>query len=111
MSAERVSDAIELTVTSREGEARTVGANPGLSLMEALRDAGVEQIEALCGGCCSCGTCHVYVEPQHDLTPMTEGENDLLEFSEHRRPHSRLACQIRLNAAMHGLRITIAPAD
>jgi 2Fe-2S ferredoxin len=31
--------------------------------MEVLRDHGFDDLLALCGGCCSCATCHVFVDP------------------------------------------------
>jgi 2Fe-2S ferredoxin len=68
---------------------------------------------ALCGGCCSCATCHVHVDPDFAalLPPMSEDENDLLDSSDHRNETSRLSCQIHLTAALDGLRVTIAPED
>lgn len=102
-----------LTIVTREGERRSVEAQPGLSVMEIIRDAGVDELMALCGGCCSCATCHVYVAAGHEaaLAAMAPDEDDLLESSEHRTPASRLSCQIRFDAALDGLRVTIAPED
>jgi 2Fe-2S ferredoxin len=81
--------------------------------MEAIRDAGIDELLALCGGCCSCATCHVFVDPDFaDLLPtMTEDENDLLDSSDHRTAASRLSCQIPLSAALDGLAVRIAPED
>ena len=39
-----------LNVVTREGERVAIDAPPGLSLMETMRDAGVDEILALCGG-------------------------------------------------------------
>lgn len=100
-------------VTTRDGAQRTVAADPGLSLMEAIRDAGVDELLALCGGCCSCATCHVKIDPAFVglLPPISEDESDLLDSSEHRDEHSRLSCQIPMTAELDGLRVTIAPED
>jgi ferredoxin len=49
----------EVSVTFVTGETRMVAATPGVSLMEALRAAEQDAVLALCGGNCSCGTCHV----------------------------------------------------
>ncbi|MDO9490591.1 MAG: 2Fe-2S iron-sulfur cluster-binding protein, partial [Sphingomonadaceae bacterium] len=85
----------------------------GLSVMENVRDAGLDELIALCGGCCSCATCHVYVDPAWG--PIVGGpnadEDDLLESSEHRAAHSRLSCQIEMTSELDGLRVTIAPED
>ena len=64
--------------------------------MEVIRDAGIDELLALCGGCCSCATCHVHVDPDFAarLPPMSEDENDLLDSSDDRDETSRLSCQI-----------------
>lgn len=81
--------------------------------MEALRENGMDELMALCGGCCSCATCHVYVSSDHAkaLPPMSEDENDLLDSSDARQANSRLSCQITLNASLDGLHVVIAPED
>ena len=53
----------KITVITRSGEARDVEAEQGLSLMEVIRDNGFDELLALCGGCCSCATCHVHIDP------------------------------------------------
>jgi len=102
-----------LIVTTRDGEEREIAADAGLSLMEAIRDAGVDEMLALCGGCCSCATCHVKVDPAFVglLPPISEDESDLLDSSEHRDEYSRLSCQIPLTTELDGLRVAIAPED
>ncbi len=102
-----------ITVTTREGGIEPITATDGLSLMEAIRDAGQDGLLALCGGCCSCATCHVFVDPAFAdrLSPMSEDENDLLDSSSHRRPSSRLSCQVTIHAALEGLAVEIAPED
>jgi 2Fe-2S ferredoxin len=102
-----------LIVTTREGETRTIEPAAGLSAMEAIRDAGFDELLALCGGVCSCATCHVHVDPEFAplLPAMSEDENDLLDSSSHRDARSRLSCQIRLNDSLSGMRVTIAEED
>lgn len=103
----------ELIVTTREGETRTLKAALGMSVMEVIRDGGVDELLALCGGVCSCATCHVHVDPEFagKLPPIGEDESDLLDSSSHRNERSRLACQIRMNDGLSGLRVTIAQED
>jgi ferredoxin, 2Fe-2S len=103
----------KLVVVSRDGSEQTVEAQAGVSVMEVIRDAGNDELLALCGGCCSCATCHVYVEPSFadKLPSMGEDENDLLDSSDHRNETSRLSCQVVMTEDLDGLRVTIAPED
>ncbi len=102
-----------LNVVMRSGGTRAIEANAGPSVMEILRNDGVEELLALCGGCCSCATCHVYVDPAYvaKLPPVSVDEDSLLDGSEHRTAESRLSCQIPFTAAIDGLTVTIAPED
>lgn len=103
----------KLLVVTRDGSEQAIEAKSGLSVMEIIRDAGVDELLALCGGCCSCATCHIHVDPAfaNKVAPMSEDENDLLESSDHRNETSRLSCQIPFDDALDGLRVTIAQED
>ena len=103
----------KLIVTTREGAVKELTGEVGLSVMEVIRDGGVDELLALCGGCCSCATCHVYVDPEFAslLAPMGEDEDDLLDSSDHRGATSRLSCQIQMTASLDGLKVTIAAED
>lgn len=102
-----------IIVESRSGVESSIVAEPSHNLMEIMRDGGVEEILALCGGTCSCSTCHIIVDPDFvdRLEPMSSDENDLLDNSEHRAATSRLACQIVFKDSMDGIRVKIAPED
>jgi 2Fe-2S ferredoxin len=80
--------------------------------MEPLRDLDAG-ISAICGGMCSCATCHVYVDPEwvSKLPAAMSDETDMLRDLTTRRDNSRLSCQIQLTAAIDGLRVTIAPEE
>ena len=101
----------QLIITSRTGEQKAVDAGTGLTVMEIVRDAGADEPFASCGGVCSCATCHVYVDQAFvdRLPAIGADESDLLDSSEHRRPNSRLSCQIPFDAALDGLSVEIAP--
>lgn len=102
-----------LIVTTRSGETREVEAAAGLSVMEAIRDNGFDELLALCGGCCSCATCHVHVDQEFlSLMPaVSTDEDDLLDSSDHRDETSRLSCQISITDELDGLRVRIAEED
>ena len=57
----------KLIVVNRDGAEQTVEGDKGLSVMEVIRAHGFDELLALCGGCCSCATCHVYVDPALSL--------------------------------------------
>ena len=102
-----------LTIVDRAGNETTIDAAQGLSVMEAIRDNGFDELLALCGGCCSCATCHVHVDPAFadKLPAMTTDEDDLLDSSDHRDETSRLSCQISLSDDLDGLKVRIAEED
>jgi len=103
----------QLHVIDRSGEEKTVDVESGLTVMEAIRDNGFDELLALCGGCCSCATCHIHVDAafMDKLPAMNEDEDDLLDSSAFRDEHSRLACQIPFTDALDGLKVRIAEED
>lgn len=103
----------KLIVVTRDGTEHEIDADAGLTVMENIRDAGLDELLALCGGCCSCATCHVHVESGQValLPPMSEDENDLLDSTTDRDDRSRLSCQLPFSEALDGLRVRIAAED
>jgi len=103
----------KLTIIDRAGVEITIDAANGLSVMEIIRNNGGDELLALCGGCCSCATCHVYVEDNFagKLPDVSEAENDLLDSSEYRSVQSRLSCQLAFSEELDGLKVRIAPED
>ncbi len=51
-----------LFVVTREGRETQIEAKAGLSVMQALQGGGVDELFAICEGCCPCATSHVYVD-------------------------------------------------
>ncbi|MFV3130439.1 2Fe-2S iron-sulfur cluster-binding protein [Niveispirillum sp. KHB5.9] len=102
-----------IIATDRDGQEHALAAKAGLSLMENLRDNDLD-VAAICGGCCSCATCHVYVDADWlgALDPQAMDERELVQDSAHFRDGvSRLSCQIRVTDRLDGLRVTLAPED
>ena len=97
-----------------KGVARTIEADPGLSVMQVAKEYNVPEIAADCGGACSCASCHVYVDEAwlDKFAPMGKIENSLLAMQENRKKNSRLSCQLKLSEAMDGLTVrTPAPIE
>ena len=71
-----------IIVIDRDGGEHTLEAKNGHKVMEIIRDAGLD-IEAACGGCCACATCHVYVEDGWfgKLEAPDEEETDMLDLA------------------------------
>lgn len=103
----------KLVVVNRAGEEKEIEASAGVSVMEAIRDNGFDELLALCGGCCSCATCHVIVDEAFAarLPAISDDENDLLDSSDHRTANSRLSCQVAVTPDLDGMTVTIAPED
>ncbi|OXR49993.1 ferredoxin [Pusillimonas sp. T2] len=98
----------------RDGTDRAVDAKDGASLMENAIMNNVRGIEAECGGCCSCATCHVYVDEKFAaLLPAPDDmENELLDgVAAERKPTSRLSCQISVGPELDGLIVHIPEAQ
>jgi 2Fe-2S ferredoxin len=97
-------------VTDREGAEHELEGVAGWSVMEIIRENGLP-IEAACGGCCACATCHVYVDPDWlgRLNPPGPDESMMLDEAFEVRDNSRLSCQIKYGDALDGLKVTLAP--
>ena len=98
-----------LKVVDRDGVEHEVEARTGLKVMETLRELDYG-VAAICGGMCSCATCHIYIDPEwaDKLPAPMSDERDLLTELSHYRENSRLSCQVEITAALSGLKVTIA---
>jgi 2Fe-2S ferredoxin len=103
---------IRLNVVDRNGGEHEVETAPEGSLMETLRELDYG-VAAICGGMCSCATCHVYIAPEwlDKLPPRQSDEGDLLAELQFRQDNSRLSCQVQLKPEYNGLRLTLAPEE
>jgi ferredoxin, 2Fe-2S len=92
---------------------RVVVENAAGTLMEIALDHDVEGITGDCGGVCSCSTCHVYIPPEwQSLVGAAEVmELDTLSFNDHKKPNSRLCCQVEMTEALNGLVVEVAPKE
>jgi 2Fe-2S ferredoxin len=99
-------------VIDRDGTERQLDAPSGATLMEPLRDMD-DGVAAICGGMCSCATCHVYVDAEwlSKLPAAMSDETDMLGDLTSRQDNSRLSCQVVLNDALSGVKVTIAPEE
>lgn len=99
-------------VIDRDGAEHEVEATDNAPLMWTLRDLDYG-VAAICGGMCSCATCHVYLDEAWTsrVAQRDVDEEDLLESLELVQSGSRLSCQIVCTQALDGLRLTLAPEE
>jgi len=98
-----------ITFVLKDGSRRAVHAGAGTSIMKAALDNGVPGIEAECGGCLTCATCHAYVDAEWvgRVAPCSPEEEVMVECAIDVRPTSRLTCQIPLTEALDGIVVHI----
>jgi len=104
---------VRLVVIDKDGRDVEVDARPGLSIMESIRQLP-RSVEAICGGLCSCATCHVLIDAEwmQRLPPRRYEERLMLVSSRaFDSARSRLSCQIKVTAEIEGLRVTVAPSE
>lgn len=104
---------VKLIVTDKDGRVVEVDARPAWSIMENIRDLP-RSVEAVCGGLCSCATCHVLLDEDsmRRLPPRRFEERAMLATSRSfDAERSRLSCQIKVTADLDGLRLTVAPDE
>ncbi len=92
------------------GSRHVVDAQPGQSVMAAAVGATIPGILADCGGCCSCATCHAYVE-QNIFPEKSAAETEMLECVLEPRASSRLTCQLIVTADMGEIEIQLPEAQ
>lgn len=103
---------MKIFVTDMDGVEHALDAIEGWRVMEIIRDHGLP-IKAECGGCCACGTCHVYVDDGwvDKLYPMRDDEEEMLDLAFGVEDRSRLSCQIIMSEELNGLKLTLAPGS
>ena len=99
---------IRIVFVAPDGVARPVAGESGTRLLDVARGAG-EPLEGTCNGDMACATCHVIVAAEDfaRLPPARDEEEDLLDLVPDATRTSRLACQIRLTAALDGLTVRV----
>ena len=99
-----------IKVKDREDKLHQLNAEQGSTIMEIIRDAGLD-IEAACGGCCACATCHVYISPEwiKKLKQVDDDEESMLDQAFNVTNISRLGCQLEYSDDLNGMELTLAP--
>ena len=100
---------MKIRVIDRDGNKHELEGDPNSTLMEILRDADLD-IEAACGGCCACATCHVYINDKwlQKISSKDDDEESMLDQAFDVRNTSRLSCQINLSEDLDGIELELA---
>lgn len=103
----------KITYIEHNGKAHIVEVAAGMSVMDGAVKHAIPGIDADCGGACACATCHVYVGAEWlDKVGKPSGmEESMLDFASDVTENSRLSCQIKVNADLDGLVITMPPSQ
>ena len=101
---------MKIIATDRKGQVHELEGRDGWTVMELLRDAGLD-VAAECGGACACATCQVYVTDGwfEKLPERSEAEVDMLDMAIGVEPNSRLSCQLVCSPELDGIKVTVAP--
>ena len=101
---------MKIYATDRSGKEHVLEGRDGWTVMEILRDAGLD-VAAECGGACACATCQIYVTDGwfEKLPGRSEAEVDMLDMAIGVEPNSRLSCQLICSPELDGIKVTVAP--
>jgi ferredoxin len=99
---------IRVRFIGADGGVSEVRAEDGARLLDVAQAAG-QPLEGTCDGDMACATCHVVIAADDfaRLPPAREEEEDLLDLVPAASRTSRLACQVRLSAALDGLTVRV----
>ena len=99
-----------IRVKDRENKIHELKAEVGSTIMEIVRDAGID-IEAACGGCCACATCHCYLNEEwlDKLNKADDDEESMLDQAYDVKKNSRLSCQLTFSEELNGMKLTLGP--
>jgi len=103
---------ITVTVTDRDGVDHELMAptDMAMNMMEVCKSYDLP-VEGTCGGMALCASCHMYVLSDHELSELSEDEENMLDQAFFVKPNSRLGCQIKITEEVDGLKVALAPVS
>ena len=102
----------KLNVISREGNHTIIDIEEGKTIRDAIEDELSPENFGLCGGCCACGTCHVYIDPSDNDKLKTKEDDEIMTLDSlaiEPNQYSRLGCQVEFKKEYNNITVTIAP--
>lgn len=103
-------ESINISIIDREGINHDIEVPLGIDLnvMEVCKSEELP-VMGTCGGMALCSSCHCYIQSDHELPEMSDGEEDMLDQAFDVQENSRLGCQLRITKEMDGLVAELAP--
>ena len=94
-----------ITYIEHDGTSHKVEVDEGSNVMQGAVDNLIKGIVAECGGCCSCATCHCYVDDAwaDKIEPADSMEQEMISCVAFQQENSRLSCQIEVSDQLDGL--------
>jgi 2Fe-2S ferredoxin len=101
---------IQITIIDREGKEHLLDAptDMNMNVMEICKSYELP-VEGTCGGMAMCASCQCYLESDHELTPQSDDELDMLDQAFFVEENSRLGCQIPITSEIDGIVLRLAP--
>lgn len=99
---------VTIVVEDPDGKSHNVDGREGMTLMEAIRWAGLP-LRSSCGGAMACGTCHIILDEESFARVGAPGndEDDVLDGVCDVTATSRLSCQIIVDKRLQNLRVKL----
>jgi 2Fe-2S ferredoxin len=102
----------KLNIIDRDGNKTIIDIAEGTTIKDAIEDVLSPDNYGVCGGCCACGTCHVYIQ-HSDFDKLTAKEDEeittLKSLALEPNQYSRLGCQVEFKKEYNNITLTIAP--
>jgi 2Fe-2S ferredoxin len=104
-----IDNLVTVYVIDREGVEHTLEAptDMAMNMMEVCKSYNLP-VEGTCGGMALCASCHMYVLSNHNLSELSEDEENMLDQAFFVKSNSRLGCQIKINPEIDGLKVQLA---
>ncbi|HSB95375.1 MAG TPA: 2Fe-2S iron-sulfur cluster-binding protein [Spongiibacteraceae bacterium] len=98
---------VAITYVEHDGTRHEIDVEEDMNLMEGATLNMVPGVVGMCGGICSCATCHCYVPPewQDKIPGASLGERNMLGGAKYLQDNSRLGCQITVTSDLDGLTV------
>ena len=102
---------VKIIVLDREKKKHILDIEEGETIRDAIEEKLSPENYGICGGTCTCATCHLYVNPDDfdKIENKTEEEINTLEIRAYKpEKNSRLACQIIVKSEYENIEVSIA---